>query len=290
VEAVKTADPVQELFNRLSARGIDPADYWKIKQIVQRIFPQARYRFFRQFNKHTIRQVLRQIDQARDFLAKDFILPAEARTEIEKSIVLAEMLAWMAILEINCRVGPWTIQTVLLPTGTFEDGDPQYDHPNLKITAIHRETGEERVAIIPGSEQKFPMLAKAWRRAYEHLGIWDLAYLGAVYNGVLSEREPQGWPIFTQVIIPSLYEHLLPHYEKLGHHSQKRDGEQAGKAQFQKEIFDDMLSILRIEQPGFFDDATRHRLISVIQRYLAKKAEITGPAKHAETPQIVTSL
>ena len=286
---MRTAE--EQLFARLSTRGYDPANYWQIKGIVTLGCPQDRYRFFKQFGERTIDQVLRQIDRSRTFLAKSCLLSGETKAEAEKSIALAEMLAWMAIREINfCSVGQWTIQSVFLPTAMVENGDPQYDHPNLRITAIHRKTGEERVAIIPGSEQKLPALAKAWRRAYEQLGIWDQVYRGSVHKGILSAREPQGWTVFTKEIIPKLYEYQLPYYAKPGHYSQNRDQIAAGKAQFPKEIFEDMLLILRIELPGFFDRASARQLKSVIQRYLDSRGKSTNSPKNSQKPTAVLSL
>lgn len=266
---METANQVQELLGRLAARGFDPANYWKIQRIVERPFPQGRYWFFRQFGKCTIQQVLRAIDRERTLFARDCILSAEARAECEKSIAIAEMFTWQAIRELNARVGPWIIHTGLVRIETFKGADLQHGHTNLKIIAVHDETSEQRIAIIQQTDLKLSSQGKAWKRAYQELGIWELLYLGRVYKGVLSERGPQGWPIFTQEIIPSLYKFLLPYYKVRGHYSQKRDRFKAGRARFPKQMFEDMLLILRIEQPGFFDRTTSNQLAAVIQRYLA---------------------
>lgn len=284
VVVVNTANQVQELLDRLAARGFDPADYWKIQRIVERPFPQERYWFFRQFGKRTIEQVLSDIDQAKVFLAEDRILSAEARAECEKSIAIAEMIVWQAIREVNSRVGPWTIHTGLVRIETFDGEEVLYDHTNLKIIAVHDETGEQRIAIIQQSELKIPPEANAWKRAYQELGIWELVYLGPVYKRVLSQRDPQGWPIFTKDIVPSLYEFLLPYYKVRGHYSQKRDRLKVGNAQFPKEMFEDMISILQIENPGFFDKTTSDQLAAVIQRYLAKKSKLPKLRKTQRLP------
>lgn len=282
----------QELFDRLSAHGIDPTEYFKIKRLVTLDFPQARFRFFKYFGGHTIDQVLRQIDQERMLLAKDFILPLEERIQFEKSISIAEMLAWDAILEMNSgKVGPWIMRGMPNPTETDEYGQAQYLYPSWKIVAVHTESGEIRQKVIPREELKdFSKRAKTWKRAYEQLGIWDLVYRGAVHKGVLSAREPQGWAVFTKAIIPRLYDYLLPHYEKRGHYSQQRDSLQAGKAQFPKELFEDMLLILRFEHPDFFVHASARQLKAVVQRYLKNKRESTESSKKPQTPQTVLSL
>lgn len=269
---MKTADQAQELFARLSARGFDSADYWKIKRLVAFSFPQARFWFYREYGECTIEQVIEQIDQTRAFLAKNCILSTEARIEVEKSIQIAEMLAWGAILEINSlKVGPWIIQSAYIPTGADKRGRARYSHSSLRITAIHEGSGERRAAVIPGEELNLARRAKAWKRAYEQLGIWDLVFRGSVHKGILSARGPRSSPIFTRWIDPALYEYLLPYFKKRGYHSVQRDGLKAGNAQFPKELFEVMLLILQLEQPSFFDDATPQQLMSVIQRHLKKK-------------------
>jgi hypothetical protein len=281
----------QEIFERLTAHGFPLEDYVKIKQLVSWSFPQARFRFYREFRGRTINQVLRQIDKDRKFLAKDFILPAEEKLRFEKSFSIAEMLAWQAILEINCyQVGHWRIETVQLPTAWDEDGQPQYRNPNLKIIAVHIESEEERQAIIPGQElADFGKRAQAWKHAYQQLGIWDLVYLDSVNKGVLSARRPHAWAVFTKYIIPRLYEYLLPYYEKPGHYSRNRDTFKAGKAQYPNELFEDMLLILHLELPEFFSDASACQIKAAIQKYLEKRKS-TISSKKPEIPARVLSL
>jgi hypothetical protein len=111
-----------------------------------------------------------------------------------------------------------------------------------------------------------------------------------VNSGVLSARPPQGWTIFTKRIIPCLYEYLLPYYEKRGHYSQKRDRWKAGKAQFPKELFEDMLGILHIEYGDFFARTSARQLKAVIQRHLQNRHKSTGSSKKPQIPQRVLSL
>jgi len=258
-----------------STRGVDPAEYLEIKRLVTLSFPRWSSWFFREFGERTIDQVLRQIDRKRTRLTKNS-MSVEQKVEIEKSISMAEMLAWGAILEINSdSVGPWRMDAAFRPTEEGANGQPLYRNPSLRVTAVHSKSEERRSAVIPGMEpREFPKHAKAWRLAYEELGIWDLVYRGSVNKGVLSKRHPRGWTVFTKHIIPRLYDHLLPQYEETGHHSQKRDLEKAGKAQFSKELLEDMLSILRTEHPGFFDDASVNQLKAVVQRHLQNGAKV----------------
>ena len=71
--------------------------------------------------------------------------------------------------------------------------------------------------------------------------------------------------------VQRLYEYLIPHYHKTGHHSEKRDTLSVRKALFPKELLEDMLLILRFEHPGTFEDTTISQLRADIQRYLERK-------------------
>jgi hypothetical protein len=134
-------------------------------------------------------------------------------------------------------------------------------------SAVHGETNEIRKVLIPSEEANDPSKwASAWRRVFEKLGIWELVYRGSVHRHVLSSRHPQAWPIFTQTIIPRLYEYLIPQYKKPGYYSQGRDKYMAGPAQFPKELLEDMLLILRFEYPEFFADANVSQLKAIAHR------------------------
>ena len=79
--------------------------------------------------------------------------------------------------------------------------------------------------------------------------------------------------MYTQTIIPQLYEFLAPHYTNRGHHSEGRDrAVERRKALFPKELLEDMLDILRMEHPHVFKQTTVNQLKASIQRYLARKA------------------
>lgn len=78
--------------------------------------------------------------------------------------------------------------------------------------------------------------------------------------------------MYTQSIIPQLYEFLAPYYLIRGHHSEKRDASlEKRKALFPKELLKDMLDILRMEHPHVFEQTTVNQLKASIQRHLARK-------------------
>jgi len=229
--------------------------------------------FVRRFGRRTIAAVLKQVNLWKRFLEKQSLLTVDDKRNVEKLVSGAELLAWHALLEANLpQVGPWTVFWVLLPTRIDAEGRAEYLHPALKLTAIHRDSREKREAIIPAEEYNAPAKwPAAWGRAFEQLGISDLIDKGAVHQGLMSARQPKGWPLFTQFIIPALYEHLLPFYEELGHYSENRDTLATRKALFPKELLEHMLDILRLEHPDTFAHGTVGQLKAVIQRYLERK-------------------
>lgn len=177
------------------------------------------------------------------------------------------------LLESNWpKIGPWTVSSVIQTTGEDSNRRPLYLRPALKLTAVNRETKAMRTAIISGKEFNNPARwPSAWERAFKELGIWDLVSKGPVHCRVVSSRRPSGWPVFTQGVIPRLYEYLLPHYQTQGHYSKKRDAVSVRTALFPKELLEDMLLILRFERPGTFDDSTIGQLKASIQRFLERK-------------------
>ena len=275
----------QEILDRLSAHGIHPRDYILIKSLVSFGFPQARVLFVQQFGRRTISQVLDQIDKTRQFLEKDFLLSADERSEIAKSVSRSEFLVWQTLLESNWpKTGPWTLSSAILPTGRDSNQRPLYRRPALRLTVVNSETKEARRAVIPGREcNDLARWPSAWKRAFEKLGIWDLVFKGPVHRRVVSARRPSGWPVFTQGVIPRVYEYLRPHYAKPGHYSERRDSFASGKASFPKELFEDMLLILRFEHPGTFQDTTINQFKADVQRHLERKrAAVLKPRNSAE--------
>ncbi len=173
------------------------------------------------------------------------------------------------------RIGDWCIWYEWIPTGKDESGNPVYIRPALRITARHRDTGEIRQTSIPYE----PPDASDWGAnpvitAFKELGLWDHAEKGSLRRFLVSSRKAQGWPMYTQLIIPRLYEFLAPHYTNRGHHSEKRDhAVERRRALFPKELLEDMLEILRMEHPHVFGQTTVNQLKATIQRHLARKAK-----------------
>ena len=268
-----TPQQEQEILNRLSPHGISPGDYISIKSLVSFGFPQACVLFVQQFGRRTISQVLDQIDKTRQFLEEDFLFSADERSAVANSVLRTELLTWQALLESNWpKIGPWRLSSVILPTGRDSNQQPVYRRPALKVTAVHVETKEMREADIPGKQWNDPASwPSAWKRAFEELGIWGLVAKGVVQRRVTRAGRPQGWPIFTQWVIPRLYEYLLPHYAKRGHYSEWRDSLTSRNALFSNELLEDMLLILRFEHPGTFDDKTAGQLKANVQHYLERR-------------------
>jgi hypothetical protein len=192
---------------------------------------------------------------------------------VERLLQGVEFVVGQAFLDVNwLHIGPWIITPVVLPTGQDAQGQPEYFHPGLRLTAVHGETKEERRVVLSGEELKdTSKRSGAWKRAFEELGIWELVARDAVNQRVTRAGRPQGWPVFTQFVIPRLYEYLLPHYHKTGHHSAKRDTLSVGMARFPKEVLEDMLLILRFEHPGTFEETTINQLRADVQHHLERK-------------------
>jgi|ERR1700722_2778390 len=263
-----------DIFERLEARGI--RDYGSVKAIVSFQIPQAAYLFVQQFGPRTLKGVLGQIGRWKDFLRTDFVLPASQRDEIIQKINQTEVSVCLALMQSNSkRVGDWEVQYGWIPTGKDEFGNPLYIRPALRITARHRHTGEIRHASVPHEPLDGSGLSvNHIQKAFEALGLWEQLRKGSPRRYLVSSRKSQGWPIYTRVIIPQLYEFLTPHYSKRGHHSEKRDmAVEARKALFPKELLVDMLEILQMEHPHVFGRTTLNQLKATIQRHLARNSK-----------------
>ncbi len=259
------------IFARLADHGVN---YGIIKKIAAFDLPQWRLFCSRQFKRRTIEQVLEQIEQWKAFLGEDFLLLPNQKAELEKWILGAESLAWQALIEANFpQVGPWKLCLSDVPTGQ-DDSGPVYTFSGQRITAFNQETKDTREVLIPGEERNDPArCGDAYRKAFENLGIWDLVWKGPAGDGLMSARNPQGWPIFTQTVIPRLYEYMIPHYPQPGHHSNRIDSAEVRRlARFPGELLQDMLDVLRMEHPHFFGKTTVPQLKAVIQNHLARKA------------------
>lgn len=257
----------------LASHGINPEDYIKIKELVSFSFPLARVTFVKRFGRRTIASVLKEADVWRAFLDKQSLLTLEDKNKVDKLVSGVELLALNALLEANLpQVGLWSVSWTFLPTGVGEDGRSEYLRPALKLTATNRKTKERREAIMPGEDYSTPLRwPSAWKCAFEELGIWDLIEKRSMHRGLVSERQPEGWPLFTHFIVPALYEHLLPFYGKPGHYSENRDKLAPRKALFPNELLQVMRDILRLEHPDTFASTTDGQLKAVIHRHLDRK-------------------
>lgn len=265
------------VFRRLAQRGVPLEKYGTIKKIVAFDVPQWALFFSRQFEHRTVAEVLAQIERWRVFLSNDFLLFVNQKAELEKWIGWAEFLTLQTLMEANFpQVGAWKLEVIPVPTGRGESG-AVYNFAAQRITAFNHETNQTRTALIPGDELNDPARrGGAYRKALESLGIWNLLWKGGAGRGLISARKPQGWPMFTQVIIPQLYEYLIPHYKERHHYSGRIDSlERKRYARFPKALLQDMLEILRMEHPRFFGATTIPQLKATIQKYLARKDQGT---------------
>jgi hypothetical protein len=264
----------RDVFKRLADHGVPLKDYGTIKKIVAFDLPQWRLFFARQFEGRTISHVLQQIELWKAFLRKDFLLFPNQKAEVEKWILGAESLAWQALIEANFpQVGPWKLGLFFVPTGQDDSGSV-YKYPGQRIVAFNVKTKETGQVLIPGEEFNDPArCGDAYRRAFTALGIWDLLCKGPGCEGLISARKPQGWPVFTRILIPQLYEYLIPYYKKPSHYSDRIDAPRRRRpARFPGELIQDMLELLRMEHPHFFARTTVPQLKAVIQNYLTRRA------------------
>jgi hypothetical protein len=82
-----------------------------------------------------------------------------------------------------------------------------------------------------------------------------------------TEREPAGWPILTQRVIPALYDYLRPYYpaRSYRHHRQLRsDGH------FPAALRRDITDLIKLECPHLAEALTPERVTAGIQRYLRR--------------------
>src|ERR1700730_3745153 len=89
------------IFERLESHGIGADEFGEVLKIITLDLPQSALFFEQQFRDSTPQKVLRQTEKWRHLLAIDFILPENQRKDIEKSISLAEMLAWNVLRDMS---------------------------------------------------------------------------------------------------------------------------------------------------------------------------------------------
>jgi len=270
-----------DIFERLKNLEID---FETIHRIVQSERPHATLFFAQWFKGRTIGEVLKHFDKWRTFLKKDFILSlsSDVKAPVEQFVFGMELFVWCALIEANPQVEQWDLQVRFLPTGEDETGQAVYIYPDREIVAVHRKTKETRRARLPACPSRpLAVQAEDYKRAFQELGIWDLLWKGDPSRVWTSKRSRQGWPVFTRLIIPRLYEFMAPHYKSPSHYSAKLDGASVKTerpARFPKALLQDMLEILKMAHDYAFHDATLPQLKAVLQRYHAKKGQ-SDPSK-----------
>jgi hypothetical protein len=274
--------PAPDIFERLQNRKIE---YAQIKRIVQFDRPHDTLLFAQWFKGRTISHVFKQIEEWKALLKKDFILSRskDLKSQVEQYILRTELFVWGALFEANLQVGPWDLHIELLATGRDEGGQPVWFDPARQIVAVHRETKKKRRVRLPrGLSRPLALQAEDNRRAFEKLGLWDILWKGDVSRRLISKRAPQGWQVFTRFIIPRLYEFLAPYYRVPGHYSEKTDADTPflkRPARFSGELFEDLLEILRLEYPSYFEKTRPPPLKALIQRHLSRKDIGTKPGQ-----------
>lgn len=253
------------LLARLSKRGID---YTYINKILQYDLPNESLRFAHWFKGRTVSGVLDHIDKWKAILKKDFVLALyDLKGPVERAIFTTEAVVWSALIEFNQQVGPWDVKIVLLQSGHAEPRGPLYTNTARELRAVHRETKEERRTRIQST-------GPSLRRAFEAIGLWDQLRKGDLSGTLGSRRSQQGWPIYTRVLIPRLYEFMTPYYKFPGHHWTARHGrrqESKPVAKYPMELLQDMLAILQIEHPSVFNRTTIPQLRAVVRRHLESR-------------------
>jgi hypothetical protein len=263
------------IFHRLNSRGID---YVEIKKLISLDLPHATLYLERHFGPHTAPQILRQAKRWRQLLTHDFILQAEQRKEMEKTLSQWELFAWNALIETSFpKLGAWNLSRMFLQTHI--DHEPRYIHPDIQIVAIHEKTREKRVAVIPGGPASVAARGDEWRKAFAELGILDLVLKGQRRVRLVSARRSQAWPIFTKMVIPRLYDFLAPFYRKRGHVWSDKEEALKRDAFFPRELFEDLRDVLQVEHPDVFPHLTLNQLKAAVQRHLARLRKSTKSAK-----------
>ena len=259
-----------DIFTRLRNRNVE---YVEIKQVYFDI-PQDALLFERQFGDRTFKQALGMVKRWKAVLENDCLLPLGLRAEVEQTVLATESMVWRAIIQVNDRVGDWQLKWISISTGHGEAG-PVYIFPGVRVMAHNSKTKEIREHVIPGEKwNDLKSTGEPVREAFEKLGLWEMLWRGRSLHRLTSKRQPQGWSLYTKVIIPRLYELLAPRYQSPGHHSERidsKDPQLKRPARFPQELLEDMLEILRLETPAFFQDTTLAQLKAVIQRHLSRK-------------------
>jgi hypothetical protein len=259
------------IFERLQGRGIGQDQYTQIKKIVILETPQAAVAFQRQFPKLTPKQVLQKVTQLRRCWKSDDLISEETKEKLESELGLAEFVAWYGLVEVafSYPVGPWTLSRRLI--STFKAADQSLVTTTQRVTAVRGGSGEVRTADIECGGSKISY-STAYQSAFRELGILDLILDLQLEKPLVSGHAERGWPIYTRQVVPSLYEFLLPYYVKPGH-IWSHECSQRRNARFPKELFEDMLDILKVEHPIAFREANVNQLKATVSRHLTRRTK-----------------
>lgn len=275
----------RDIFERLKSRGIGPKEYEVIKQIVWLDLPHSALFLQRHLGHRSPQQVLQQVVNWRQFLSSDFLLPEGEKEQVEKSVECAELIAWNSLVEGSFpRLGSWALSRQIRVVERKGNSPKAVQ----RITASRYNTGqkepaETRTAVIVDHTLTGKRWCTAWRKAFEDLGLLDLVLKDTGHKRLVSARGPQAWPVFTQSVIPKLYEYLIPYYPKPGHVWSTKESTLRRNALFPQELLQDMLDILHVEHQDAFESTDIGDLKSVVYRYVAQKRE---SSKSAKRPQI----
>jgi hypothetical protein len=202
-------------------------------------------------------------------------LPGHSQSSVRRNHADWQMDAALAASKINLldlilanrRVGDLVIHCC-------DDSDTrEHASPSIRIT-VFKKTAER--TISPDTVENPVTYAEALEQALKELGIWEILRKDNPARKLLNERPAHGWPIFTQGVIPALYEMMHPHYPARAYFSEKIDGEEFETQRLAvapKELLQDMLDILKTERPDIYRNYDTAALKAVIQRYVLSKTK-----------------
>ena len=107
-------------------------------------------------------------------------------------------------------------------------------------------------------------------------------------QGLRSEREPVGWPMVTQRVVPILYDYLRPFYSVRPY---RKDLRFLSDGDYPTQLLQDITDVLRFELPYLAADLTVERVQAAVQRYVRHAPrqrpmgrELFGRGPCTETP------
>ncbi len=258
-----------DIFERLKRRGIE---YEQVHYILMLDVPQNLFFFARQFERRTIKEVLKHIESWKRFLTQEYVLTAELKAQVTQWVQTTEDFVWTAIRDANFQIGDWTLSWYWTPPGEAPSGERITS--GVRVTATNQKTGEQRTHELPGYRLGAPRrFSEDCREIYTALGLVDQLWLGTLHHVLISHRAAQGWPAYSRMIT-RLYDLFAPHYQSQGHYFDKTRSHVfvAPPARYPKELLNDMLEILRMHHPNVFERTTAEQLKAAIQRHLSRKA------------------